>query len=433
MTRDSDHPARARGVDRELASVHRSNRARLDDIEAGVDELRADTAALIHEVDSLVDPDLLDEVRQSDLHLVRETEEAAFDVGEERSWSDVVATADAQLAARGLESPGSVVALLSDTENAAISAHLARPMYERIPWDRWDLLVAFGAGLAGAAADILLGTPGKFVQQAMADKKHWLGSWMESIHDKAPGGAAIDYQGPHFGGGHHRGLTTGHDLLRPLEGISQFKDGVFRGFYYKDGVKHVVETATNQYGNPYSPMGWGAAAVAWLVHNACDFFSSQSLPIPGTSWLYELPDRDVRVFVQKDLYQNGINLRHVTLQALAPLVVEVAIRSYAALRYRHTDAPEDAVRQKRAELLTLGHTLTAAVNIGKIVVLNDPTMLNVPALLALLKNVMGLVLLEQGRTSFVARIARNAGELRDTQADIEILLERRISAPILVS
>ena len=292
--------------------------------------------------------------------------------------------------------------------------------------DRWDYFVAFGAGIAGAAGDILLGTPGRFVQNAMADKEHGLGKWMESIHAKHADGALIDYQGPNFGGKYHRGLTTGHDLLRPLEGIRQFKDGEFRGFYWQDGKKFIVETVQNQRGNPYDSINsWPEAAFAWLVHNICDFFSSTSLPIPGTSYLYGLPNRDIRKFVQEDLYQNGINLRHVTLQTLAALVVEVGVRSYMAIRYRNVDVPKNALRQKRTELLALGHTITTAVNNGKITILKDPTMLNVPMLLLCLKNVLGMVVLEQKRNSFAAKITRNVAELRANQDEIESMLESR--------
>lgn len=414
-------------IDAELATIHKANEARLADLSREIADLKCGTVELLAELDAWLAPGAIEHGHGTALHPVK------ANVACRPSWAETVVRAKAELAARALREPTGSIELLSAEENVEITQHLSRPLYERIPWDRWDYLVAFGVGLAGAVVDVLLGTPGRFVQQAMADKNHWLGKWMESIHARAPGGAPIDYQGPDFGGPYHRGLTTGHDILRPLEGIRQFKDGVFRGFYYTDGVKHVVETAVNQYGNAYSSMSWGAAVLAWMVHNACDYFSSNSLPIPGTSWLYEMSDRDVRVFVQKELYQRRINLRHVNLQTLAPLIVEVGISAYSALRQRNTDAPKEALEQKRSELLVLGHTLTTAVNIGKILLLNDPTMLNVPALLALLRRILGLVIMEQKRNSFVARIARNSRELLRSQEDIEHMLEAQITSPILLS
>ena len=262
---------------------------------------------------------------------------------------------------------------------------------------------------------------------------------MERIHSMHPAGAPIDFQGKIAGQsfrgkfGFHRGLSAGHDLLRPLEGIRQFKDGVFRGVFWKDGVKHVVESAVNENGAAYGSMGWAAAVLAWLCHIACDFFSSTSLPIPGTSWLRELPRHDVRSFIQNSVYQEGINLRHLTLQVIAPLAVEVGIRSYVAIRYRRIDAPEDAIEQKKRELLAVSHALTVAMNVGKVVVMKNPLLLNVPALLALLRNVLGLVILEQKRNSFVHKASRNVTELRKSQDDIEKMIDARIPTPVLLS
>ena len=195
-----------------------------------------------------------------------------------------------------------------------------------------------------------------------------------------PGNSPIDFQGEiegqSFAGkwGSHRGLSSAHDLLRPLEGIRQFKDGVFRGLHWKDGVKHIVESGVNQHGKAYEPMGWAAAVVVWLCHVACDFFSKSSLPIPGTSWLREWSSDETMRFLQNSVYRQGINLRHVTLQTIAPFAVEIGIRSYVAIRYRRSDAPEDALRQKTIELLALSHTLTVAINVGKIVIMKNPLM-----------------------------------------------------------
>ena len=435
MTDQTKDTESLKEVDKALATVQRSNQARLEDLKSGIETLNDETKALIAEVDAVLDPEILNNTPVDQLPPVQDDSVSSSE--EALSWDDVVETAEADLIQRGIDVPQSIVQLLSDEENKQISDYLNRPIYERIPWDRWDLFVAFGAGIAGAAVDILLGTPGRFVQNAMADKEHWLGEWMESIHEKHPKHAPIDYMGKDFMGkekfGYHRGLTTGHDLLNPLEGIKQFKDGEFRGFYWQDGMKFTVEETQNQYGTEYSGMSWQGAVLAWGVHNICDFFSSTSLPIPGTSYLYGLPNRDIRIFVQKHLYQKGINLRHVTLQTLTPLVVEVVIRSYMAIRYKNVDAPKDALRQKRTELLALGHTITTAVNIGKIAILKDPTMLNIPALLLCLKNVLGMVVLEQKRNSFAAKITRNVAELRANQDEIESMLESRFVKPVLLS
>ena len=92
--------------------------------------------------------------------------------GQPLSWNDTLRDAAGQLSLRGIDAPRSVVELLSEDENKKIDAYLNRPLYRRLPWDKWDFLCAFGVGIAGAAIDLLLGTPGRFVQGAM--EKGWL-------------------------------------------------------------------------------------------------------------------------------------------------------------------------------------------------------------------------------------------------------------------
>ena len=425
-------------IDQQLAIVHRANAARVEDLEQRSQSIDGKLKELLGEAGDVANARSTPPAEGRDLAVVP-TEKPSFASSDDRySWTDSLSDATLQLSSRGIDAPRSVVELLSEEENKEIGACLDRPLYARIAWDKCDLLWAFGVGLVGAAIDLVLGTPKHLVQGAMENKDHWLGAWMERVHKTHPGGAPIDFQGridgQSFKGrfGYHRGLSSGHDLFRPLESIRQFKDGVFRGFYWKDGIKYPAASAVNENGIPYAPMGWAAAVVAWLSHMACDFFSSASLPIPGTSWLRELPSHDVRRFVQNSLYQGGIDLRHVTLQTIAPMAVEIGNRSYVAIRYRRSDAPEDALKQKTMELLALSHTLTVAINVGKIVIMKNPLMLNVPALLGLLRSVLGLVILEQRRNSFVYKASRNVAELREEQDKIEHVLNARIPTPLLV-
>ena len=246
----------------------------------------------------------------------------------------------------------------------------------------------------------------------MNDKETWLAQTMEKIHGWHSGGAPADYQGPHFGGPGHRGLSPAHDILRMLSGIKQFHDGVFRGYYWVNGVKVVVETATNQFGTPYDPMGWGHAVCAWMVHIFCDFFSSHSLPLPGTSFFQGIDSHAVRQFVQRDLYQHGITLRHLALQTIPPLLIEMAIRVYIWLRYRNSGLDVEAVEQKKYELLTVGHSICTSFNVGKVILLNDPSMLNMPEMMAFVRSIFKLALKEQFRTSSFQKAKRNLAELQ---------------------
>ena len=422
-------------LEADLAVVEMANQERLKVLKAESDNLKNEMQELLQTLEGVFPSDgTVPDIASAQVPARKRLEEVGCgDNSGGSSWTKSVRDAKEYLQTKGHPVPTSLSSLLTAEEDAEISEYLNRPLYERIPWDKWDYLVAFGAGLAGAAIDVLLATPGKFGEKAVADKSNWMGQWAEDVHSRHADGAPIDYQGKHFGGSYHRGLSPGHDLFRPLEGIEQFRDGVFRGTYFADGISHPVETALNQHGVPYKSMGWGSAVLAWLVHLGCDFFSSRSLPIPGTSWLYEMPSREVRVLVQRDLYQNGINLRHLTFQALAPTVVEGGIGVYSALRYRNSDMPKDALLQKRLELLVLGHTLVTAVNVGKVVILEDPTMLNVPAILALLRRLFHVIVLEQRRNSFITKLARNVSDLERSQAEIERVVLSRLSSPVLLS
>ena len=436
--RGQDGPSGAADpINQQIAIVHRSNSARVDDLEQRAKSLTRKVDELVDEAGDVLDAGPTSSEEACETQVVPTEERCVPSPDQPLSWNDTLRDAMGQLSSRGIDAPKTIVELLSEDENKKINAYLNRPLYKPLPWDKWDLLCAFGVGLVGAAIDLLLGTPGRFVQGAM--EKGWLRDSMERIHGMHPGNSPIDFQGEiegqSFAGkwGSHRGLSPGHDLLRPLEGIRQFKDGVFRGSFWRDGVKHIVDSGKNQHGKEYLPMGWADAVVAWLCHVACDFFSKSSLPIPGTSWLREWSNDETRSFLQNTVYQQGINLRHVTLQTIAPLAVEIGIRSYMAIRYRRSDAPKDALRQKTLELLSLGHTLTVAINVGKIVIMKNPMMLNVPALLALMRSVLGVVILEQRRNSFVYKASRNAAELCKEQDRIEQVLNARIPNPLLLS
>lgn len=416
--------------EKDLAIVHKSNQLKIEKLKEEGEKLKKETKDLLNEVDGLLKEKEVTNLAELPCIENKISNNVIVDT---ENWRQVVKNSKDHLACLGVDEPINSMELLTEEEVKEIATYFNQPLYDRIPWDKWDFLVGFGAGVVGALIDIFLGTPGKFVQKAMNDKNNWLGSQMEKIHSQHSSNAPIDYQGEHFGGGDHRSRTIGHDLFRPFEGIRQFKDGAFKGFYFHNGVKYMVESGVNQYGYPYEPFAWAEAAIKWIVHNFCDFFSSKSIPIPGTSWLYESSNRDVRLFVEKDLYQHGINLKYVTLQTLAPISVEVGIRGYFAIRYKNLEVEEKALLQKRSELLALAHSLTIAANIGKVILLEDPTLINMPAIIWTMKRLLGLIIMENNRNSFIAKARRNLVILKESQDRLEAIVFSRIQNPILLS
>jgi hypothetical protein len=423
--------------DNELAIVHTSNKIMLDDLKKEVINTKRDMKLLLSEIDDLPVKNIstqelgniIDEFDKRSI-----TSASANIIANYASdWESTLLASQKEIISHGID-PDEIYIddLLSPEENYAIQQKLNRPLYDRIPWDKWDYIFSFGAGLIGGGLDIFLGTPGSGLQAQMADKNSWIGSQMEKIHHLHPVDAPIDYQGKHFGGGYHRGLTKAHDLFRPLEGIRQFMDGEFRGFYWVDGKKYFIESSVNQFGKSYQTMDFGDAVLAWMIHMFCDFFSSTSLPIPGTSYIYGMDNRDLRVLVEKDIYQSGINLRHLVLQTIPTISIELILRSYVLFRYHNKIVNSDALTQKKTELLAVGHSVCAGFNIGKVIVLSDPLLINLPQLFALSKTLIRLALQESKRNSFYNKTLRNLKELHQTQKKFENLIEKELPEPIIL-
>jgi hypothetical protein len=441
MSDDSDD------IDREISVVHRANEQRLNDIEEKIDADREKTEDILADADALLESDELppDESRSPDktpfgnqsgsdeARLIKSDSDSPLrPLLVVDSWDDIVSESE-DILAETVEAPPDLTAadLLSSREIREIDEYLNRPMYQRLGWDRWDYFLSFGLGLLGGVLDIVVGTPGHLLQEKLATKNSWIGGKMEEVHGLHGDGAPIDYTGENFGGQHHRGLSPGHDLMRFAEGIRQFKDGEFRGVFFEDGEKIPFSTATNEYGNSYASLSIGQAVWRYSVHMFCDFFSSTSLPIPGTSILRESSSREIRVLAERELYQQGFNLRHVALQTIPPLVIEVAMRCYCTLRYRNEDSLEkEAVSQKVHELATTAHSISLGFNVGKIIVTGNPLMLNAPQAIATSARAFCLALSEYNRNSFTRKIQRNVRELSQETQKLERAWEKYEAEPL---
>jgi hypothetical protein len=238
-----------------------------------------------------------------------------------------------------------------------IERELSAPI-AREKWDKWDCVAVFAGGIAGIVADTFAGG----IDSAL---KEWLGNF----HVDSPE-VAIDYQGPSFGGPLHRGLSSGHDILRVFMAIWQIKNGAFVGVRQTaTGFEWITKTA-NQHGAPFETYEALEAFLVWVKHLASDFVTPNSLPFPGMSFLMELPNREIRKFAI-ELYKHGYNLRFILVQTFAPALVELIVRGYVLGReFKETKAITfpSAKRLKVTELLLTAHALVAAINVGKVVI-----------------------------------------------------------------
>lgn len=285
--------------------------------------------------------------------------------------------------------------------------------FDQIPFDKWDYIISFSLALLEVAGDFFIGDP-QF-KHSLANKNGPFVQWLEQFHKKLDhSGQPLDYQGPGFGGPSHRGKTFGHDslpltwilygskankdddqttangkkiyngalLVRDLLSVGMAIYSISSGTFIdceftKEGAYEWVIRTANQNGTLYKSCGVFVALIKYLTHMLADFCSATSLPIPGFSLLTHWPDRDVEAFAMK-LYKDGMNLRTMALQGIPVALTEVVLRLYVHRRYKDSQYTESQIDHKRNKLALISHGITAAVNIGKVVITKNPARLNLP-------------------------------------------------------
>ncbi|MBF6318110.1 hypothetical protein IU453_15210 [Nocardia cyriacigeorgica] len=237
----------------------------------------------------------------------------------------------------------------------------------RIEWSTADLAAVGVAGLIGMTAtwfDTRVDA-GVLGQLQKLSRTRLLRTW-----EKAGKRLPIDYMGPDFGGKAHRIRSAGHDLFRIFESTRQIMDAEFRGTRWADGKKSTVRVSGRFRGNLDNVAD---ALIVLLKHLAADMVTPMGLPMPGSSLLYELNDRELRKLIHQ-AYQgtstgNGLNLRSGILSAGLPAIcTEVIIRLHvhaAAYELTGSTALDPAQKSLRAELLLAAHSMVGAASIGK--------------------------------------------------------------------
>ena len=242
---------------------------------------------------------------------------------------------------------------------------------QRLPWERSDLAVVGVAGLIGALANLY----DTQIDAAVLDGLSWLKkSDLLRQWEKDAARLPIDYTGPKFGGPAHRARSAGHDIGRFFNALNQVRTGTFEGIWWEDGQRIVEQVATTRSGRSFAQATEPHLALALLLkHWAADFVTPMSLPLPGWSLLYEMPNRDLRKFAQ-DAYAgtnsgDGLNLRSgVFTPGLGMVATEVIIRTHTHLStYRETGSPrlQTAGTAKRTEMLLAAHATAGAVSLSK--------------------------------------------------------------------
>lgn len=342
------------------------------------------------------------------------------------NFDELYDIASSELAKRGFDVESiEYHSLVTEAELNQIEKEMNRALPRKEKWTKNDYIAVFIAASIGSLVDLILSDR----ENPFTGKESQFSKWLDQFH-KHEGGAPIDYQGKGFGGGYHRGLSKGHDILRFIEAIIMFKNGQFEGIRYINGTAHKVISSVNQYGNPYEQLGLIEAILKYAKHMFGDLFSTCSLPFPGSSFLVESSNRDLRKLAA-NMYQNGFNLKNIMTQSLSTIMVEVILRIYFGVKsvqsykaefeldddYSNFSAIKEFIKpsskDKLYEMLLLSHAIVTAVNIGKVVIKKSPWELNVTEIMSVIRYVIPVVNSAIERNSEYSKIMRNADEIHE--------------------
>lgn len=304
--------------------------------------------------------------------------------------------------------------LFTEDEIKKIELGLAEPI-KREKWDKWDFIAVLMAGISGSIADFFTGSIDTQFKDFLKGYK---------INSQK---VSIDYQGAGFGGGHHRVLSSGHDIMRIFSALWQIKNGTFVGLKQVGYDKFEWITSTvNSKGNTFDTYDGFSALLIYIKHMISDFITPESLPPPGISYLIEMPDHEIRKFAI-GLYTHGFNLRYILVQILAPAIVEVIIRLYVFGReFINTGEITfpTARKLKTTELLLVSHAFVMGVNVGKVAIktyAGDPYAikeLNVFSIIATVRYFIPFVQKRLKLNDHVEIIIRNAKNINEKYDEI---------------
>jgi hypothetical protein len=237
---------------------------------------------------------------------------------------------------------------------------------QRTPWTTADIAMVGLAGVLGTASIWFDAA----IDRAVRDRLSAVARTRAvRIWEKAGKRLPIDYMGEGFGGRAHRIKSAGHDLARPFKALRQIMDGEFEGVRWSFGQRSFVKVS----GQFDVVSSFEEALLRWIMHLGADVLTPMSLPIPGSSLLYELDNETIRKFALH-AYSGlrageGFNLRSATVApGMTALTTEVVVRSHVhlkALRETGTFVLSPQEDRKRAELRLAAHSLVGAVSIGK--------------------------------------------------------------------
>lgn len=282
--------------------------------------------------------------------------------------------------------------------------------------DKFDIAISAGAGMLGAAVDLLLvGIPQKTPDGLKSGTlANYVRDWfdkrfpeeeMEKLANSKVSKVPFDAQDNRnttvwvegLSAYYHRLLSLGHDpLLGLVIGVADILTGRMTTI---DKTGKIVSQIMENYADR-KERDIFAAIAKQIIHFKSDITTSMGLPAPlmGLFNLLQLgsigeEEQTIAEIVQ-GMYYEGYDFIHFCTLSVPVMIVEVVTRiGYGIKRIKEGHAIKDSIpfslnRDKHPKLgtiLFIGHSAATAVNAGKVYFTKNPMAINYPQWLAFAK------------------------------------------------
>ena len=274
---------------------------------------------------------------------------------------------------------------------------------EHLAWEKWDYIIVGIAASVAVLSDLLIvKTPAssaatRFLKANLrVDKsdKGWFANKIHYLEQKAkvPYDNSTELRG--MSGKTHRLQTLGHDpVLGLIFGTLDIMFGTMTGFEYADNVhKLVVRKMTDE-----QTINIIEAILKQLAHLLSDAFTAQGLQPPFFSLLQliNVPSghqSKTVAEIARYMYTQGYDLRNFFVMGISPAFIEIIVRGYFGLTLYHQKTEKtQAHNLKLKTMLLAAHSIAAAINSGKVIIMSNPLAINYTQWLALVRYLVPVV------------------------------------------
>lgn len=272
-----------------------------------------------------------------------------------------------------------------------------------IPFDKFDIVIVFIAGIIGAACDIIIGKPANGYNGILTPPKEPI------INDEFAFGLGkhlkhydlsnnpIDKTIPGIPVGDHRLYSYGHDLFRVFQTVGVMLTGKGPIGISGLGGEIYLEQPPEKWLEQLAVLGIDSSnpgltsivkiLVVLFLHLYKDYCSARSLPIPGLSYIAKLNHERMPKFLDELTNEKELNLRTLNGQILSIVSIEIVISIYAFIRKKteETIYTNQQYKSKKERLLLISHSIAMAFNVGKVVVTQNPAFITFPQIIRIVR------------------------------------------------